>query len=82
MEVENREGDIHKKSIDIASGFPGNSLKEEDYLAHFWDCIEYAAEYFPRENAERLVELINKLEELEDTRMLVSLLTEDISAPP
>jgi 2-methylcitrate dehydratase PrpD len=37
------DGRTHAAGIDIAPGFPGNALSEEQHLARFADCLRYAA---------------------------------------
>jgi 2-methylcitrate dehydratase PrpD len=74
MQVTMKSGEVHSKTVDIASGFPGNPLKKDDHVARFWDCVGYAGEYYPRENGDRIFEFVSKLEQIEDVRTVLSLL--------
>jgi 2-methylcitrate dehydratase PrpD len=74
MRVVTRNGDTYSKSIDVAIGFPGKPLTQQEHADRFLACIDYAAGRFPRENAYQLVSSIEKLEEIEDIRSLITLL--------
>ena len=74
MQVKTRGGHLHSRTVDIAIGFPGNPLTQEDHINRFHTCIEYAAGYFPRANAGKIVSLVENLEAVEDIRVLIPLL--------
>lgn len=74
MEVITPRGERYSKRIDIAAGFAERPLTQEEILERFWNCIDFAKKPFPKEKVERLVSLINKLEEVEDIRSLIPLL--------
>jgi len=67
-------GGVHQGSVDIAIGFPGNPLTQEEHKGRFWDCMDYAPRPLPRDRAEELLSLTAGLEEVEDVRSLVNLL--------
>ena len=71
MRLKTKNGDVYDKTISVASGFPGNSLTQDDHIMRFWDCIGYAHEYYNKENGNKLFELVNRLEQLEDIRVLI-----------
>ncbi len=73
MQVFTRGGAVYSKSIDFPTGFPENPLTKEENLERFWNCIGYAQKSLPRENIEKLVSLINELEEIKDIRCLIPL---------
>lgn len=74
MKVSMKGGGVHQGSVDIAIGFPGNPLSQEEHEQRFWDCIEYAPRSLPRNRAKEFISLISRLEEVEDVRSLVDLL--------
>ncbi len=74
MKVSTKGGGAYQGSVDIAIGFPGNPLSQEEHEQHFWDCIDYAPGPFPGDRAKEVVSLVAKLEEVEDVRALVHLL--------
>ncbi len=66
MTVTSTDGDVYNKRLDVASGFPENPLTKEEHYERFQDCISYAGNLLPRENIEKIVSLVNSLEEVED----------------
>lgn len=71
MHVTTRDGSVLHKAVDIARGFPGNPLTEDEHNERFNNCISYARKPLPPENTEKLVSLITRLEELDDVRTLI-----------
>jgi 2-methylcitrate dehydratase PrpD len=74
MKVTTKGGALHQGSVEIAIGFPGNPLTQDEHEARFWDCMEYAPRPLPKSRAEELVSIIRGLEEVKDVRSLVGLL--------
>jgi hypothetical protein len=60
--------------MDVAPGFPGNPLKEQDHEKRFRDCLAFAKEPIAEDKARQLVSLIRALENVDDVRSLVELL--------
>jgi 2-methylcitrate dehydratase PrpD len=75
MHVKTTGGMLYSKSVDIASGFPGNPLTKGDHIDRFRGCIEYAREYYPQQNISKIISLVDTLEEMKDVRILLPLLT-------
>jgi len=73
MRLFTTEGNEYLKQIDIAPGFPGNPLSQQEHERRFSDCIEYAPKPVPRNRAEQLVSLIEDIEKLEDVRVFIPL---------
>ena len=69
MTVTTKDGNVHHKRVDTASGFPENPLNKEEHNARFEDCISYSGELLPRENIEKVVSLVNSLEKVEDVSL-------------
>jgi 2-methylcitrate dehydratase PrpD len=74
MRIRTRDGKTHYKGIDIAPGFPGNALTQQEHDERFWDCIDFAGEHLPRQNAQDLLTLIAELEDVGDVRAIIPLL--------
>jgi hypothetical protein len=53
---------------------PTRKLTREQHLAKFFRCWEFADVKLGRERAERLVEMVDRLEAVEDVRTLTGLL--------
>jgi 2-methylcitrate dehydratase PrpD len=75
MVVRMRNGSEHRRSLDIAPGFPGNPLTEADHDQRFRDCIDFAGEGFDRTRAEDVLRFIREIEAADDVRRLIPLLT-------
>ncbi|MDP2916713.1 MAG: MmgE/PrpD family protein [Dehalococcoidia bacterium] len=74
MRVTTKDRKVYDKSMDIAPGFPGNPLTQEDHMARFRDCMSYASKPLPEENVEKLVDMVNNIEKVDDVRSLIPLL--------
>ncbi|MCG3188423.1 MAG: hypothetical protein LKCHEGNO_00408 [Burkholderiaceae bacterium] len=57
--------------LDHAPGFPDNPLDEAAHVARFVDCVNYASRPHSREKAAALVDLIARIDEVPDVRVLV-----------
>jgi 2-methylcitrate dehydratase PrpD len=71
MEVLTENGDSYLKKVDISPGFPGNPLTQEEHLEHYWKCLAYMPQRLSKKDAEKIPELIDRMEELEDVRTLI-----------
>ena len=74
MRVNTRDGKSYSKSIDVAIGFPGKPLTQQDHANRFLACIDYAGDGFSKEKTYELVTSVEKLEEMEDVCSLIPLL--------
>lgn len=74
MEIATTDGQVYQGGIDVAPGFPGNPLSDEDHMQRFMDCIDVAPEWFPAERAPKIVAHVAAIEHEPDVRSLVSLL--------
>lgn len=74
MKVSMKGGGVYQGMVDIAVGFPGNPLSQEEHERRFWDCIEYAPRSLKKNRAEELISLIAGLEEVGDVRQLIGML--------
>ncbi|MFC1581158.1 MmgE/PrpD family protein, partial [Thermodesulfobacteriota bacterium] len=69
-----KSGEEHLKKIDIAPGFPGNPLAQEDHENHFRDCLDFSDTSFPKARAEELLKTVDQIEGLKDIQVLIPLL--------
>ncbi len=74
MKVTTKEGNIYLKTVSAPSGFPDNPLTGDEIMERFRDNAGYAERPFAKENLERIVALINRLDDMEDVRTLIPLL--------
>ncbi|MGE0312887.1 MAG: MmgE/PrpD family protein [Lautropia sp.] len=74
LTVGTTDGARHRRSLDVAPGFPGAGLDDAQHAARFADCLAYAPRPPATQRAARLVEAIDALERLGDARELVGLM--------
>ncbi len=73
MTVRTRDGrDFHRR-IDIAPGFPGNPLTEDEQKARFADCIAYAEKPLDKNKVDEIVRSAARIGDLGDVRDLIPL---------
>lgn len=73
MKVTTKRGDIYTKTVDIPSGSFLNPLTAEAHRERFEDNVSYGGKPLPRRNIDKLVSMVNQLEEIEDVRSLIPL---------
>ena len=74
MRVWTRDNRELLRQIDIAPGFPGNALTDEDHRQRFRDCLDFAEKRINEEKAGKIMSLIEDIAEVDDVRGLVPLL--------
>jgi len=74
LSVATADGKAHRRSLDIAPGFPGADLDDAQHLARFNDCIAYAPRRPSSSQVDRLLVALNGLTAMGDVRELVPLL--------
>jgi 2-methylcitrate dehydratase PrpD len=77
VKVTTTHGTIYSNTVDTPSGFPGNPLTDEEHRDLFQDHVSYGGKPIPKENVTKLVSIIDRLEELQDVRHLIPLLTSE-----
>jgi 2-methylcitrate dehydratase PrpD len=80
--VTTAEGRSHSRRLDIAPGFPGNDLTDEDHLTRFRECMAYAAYPLPAESVRTFLESVARLSSLPDARDLIRPLIVPTAASP
>jgi 2-methylcitrate dehydratase PrpD len=73
--VTTKTGKAYDQFVKAARGMPGNSLSKDEHLGHFQDCMGYAKKPLPKENINKIITLIDRIEEVEDIRNLIALLS-------
>lgn len=74
MRVVTKTGKEHVRSTDLGPGFPGNPLTKEQHLQRFRDCMEFSSHPLGEDRTAEIIHAIDRLEEIEDVRSLISLL--------
>jgi len=76
MEIKMLNGEVYRSGIDIAPGFRGNPLTDEDHMKCFMDRVDFAPAWFDKETARELIPYLKSVEELDDVRNLINQLNE------
>jgi 2-methylcitrate dehydratase PrpD len=74
LEVRTTDGKMHRRSLDVAPGFPGADLDDDQHLARFRDCLEYSRRPPSPTRADQLLSALHGLATARDVRELVPLL--------
>jgi 2-methylcitrate dehydratase PrpD len=75
LDVRTTQGQRHSQTLDIAPGFPGADLTDEQHLARFRDCVAYAPHPPTPAQVEILLDRLVHLHQLADVRELLASLT-------
>lgn len=75
IDVELADGRTLSGRADFGKGSPANPMTDAELEAKFHECAAWGN--LPRERAKRVAELVWRLEELSDVRMLTELLVRD-----
>ncbi|MBI4329782.1 MAG: MmgE/PrpD family protein [Chloroflexi bacterium] len=74
-EIMTKGGKAFSMRVDVPYGNPEKPIPQEGLLQKFAECASYAIKPLPKKNLKRVVEMIMKLEDLEDMASLVRLLS-------
>ena len=74
MKVQTTHGAVYDKNLPTCPGAPGYELSKAEHIARFDDCVSYAGKPLAKETSGKIISIIEKLEELEDVRDLISVL--------
>ncbi|MPZ35751.1 MAG: MmgE/PrpD family protein [Rhodospirillales bacterium] len=80
--VRLRNGNELAWSCEAMLANPARPLTTEQHLAKFRRCVEFSATPLPPDTSARLIETVDRLEALEDVRLLGTLAAPDTSRPP
>ncbi len=67
-------GSEYTEKMDVAPGFLENPLTQADHENRFFDCIDFPKKAFSRENGEKVVDMVEKMESLGGVRVRIPLL--------
>lgn len=74
VEILTRDGKRNTIRVDIPYGHPNNPLSEEDLHQKFRNCFRYAAKSPPEGNSEKIVCMVDRLEDVVDVSQIIDLL--------
>jgi len=74
VHLHTMDGKLHRRSLDIAPGFPGNALSDAQQRARFDACMDYAVHPLPAAQRSAFLQAVEQIDELPDARVLPGLL--------
>jgi len=75
VDIRTKNGKVFSERIEIVYGGPQNPLSNEDLVAKFKDCAQYARNPISSDKADKLIEGIFNLEKVKDMREITDLLS-------
>ena len=75
LEIRTRDGrTFASRLVEFAKGHPANPMTEGELVAKFRDCLAYSAKPVPVDNVDRVVEMVGRLETVNDVSSILKLL--------
>ena len=74
VEVQTKDGQAFSDRLNIVFGHPNNPMSEEDVIAKFKDCLQYARHPIPEQQIDRLIDSLLRLDVVQDVREASALL--------
>jgi 2-methylcitrate dehydratase PrpD len=74
VEIELRSGRTLDWACDVMLGNPGRPLSREQHLRKFSHCLEFARDVLPAPAGDTIIDLVDRLDQVEDVRELCTLL--------
>ncbi|MBI4331718.1 MAG: MmgE/PrpD family protein [Chloroflexi bacterium] len=75
-EIRTRQGKVYTKRVDEPYGNPDHPIPQEHLIQKFMECTSNAIRPLPEKNLKSVIDMIMKLEELEDVSAIVRLLAQ------
>ena len=72
VEITIGSGKVHQHGMDVAPGFPGNALTEEEHLQHFENCLDYAPLCISKVKRAAILDSITNLEASDNVPDLIT----------
>lgn len=73
VQIETTDGRRFFKKIEYLKGHPKNFISKDEFIAKFRKAVKWSAVEIPQENIERLIGLVDGLEDLDDPSILIKL---------
>jgi 2-methylcitrate dehydratase PrpD len=74
VDIKTSNGKVHSMQVDHAFGTVGNPMNLADVASKFKYCCQYSANPISTSNQDRVIQMIERLEEIEDVGQIVRLL--------
>jgi 2-methylcitrate dehydratase PrpD len=73
LQIETQDGRKFYKKLQYLKGHPENFIGKDEFINKFRKAVKWCPKEIPQENVERIIELVDRLEELEDPSVLMRL---------
>ena len=74
VEIRTKDGKVYSQHTDLPYGHPKRPMTWEDVVHKFQDCLYHTAKPVPRDNMEKVIDMVGKLEDVADAGQIVRLL--------
>ena len=74
MEIKTTNGKVYSRRVDIAPGSPEDPMSFDDIVKKFRYCCSFANKPVSGENQEKVVQMIEHLEDVTDVSQIANLL--------
>ncbi|MEJ2739323.1 MAG: MmgE/PrpD family protein [Dehalococcoidia bacterium] len=75
VEIKTKDGNRYTRREDYRKGSPQNPMTTEDIINKFRDCAKYGKKRIPEQNIEKVIELVNNLEEVDNIGEIIRLIS-------
>jgi 2-methylcitrate dehydratase PrpD len=74
VEIKTKDGNRYIRREDYRKGSPENPMSAEDIIDKFRDCAKYGRKQISEQKIEKVIELVNNLEEVDDIGEIIQLI--------
>ena len=75
VKIKTKDGNEYEKAVTFPKGHSQNPMTDEELADKFRDCAANAARPIPKQNVEKALDLLFGLEEIDDIRKIVALVS-------
>ena len=75
VKIRTKDGNEYEKAVTFPKGHSQNPMTDEELADKFRDCAANAAKPIPEQNVEKALDLLLRLEEIDDIRKIVALIS-------
>jgi 2-methylcitrate dehydratase PrpD len=75
VEIKTKNGKVFSYQVDDPSGSPANPMTFDDCVRKFFDCAAHAARQLPKDHLDRVVEMVERLERVDDATEVIGLVS-------
>lgn len=74
VEIRTKDGRVYSKQVDHPFGSPENPMSFADVAAKFRHCCDYSIKPISKENQDKVIQMVERLEEVSDVSQIVRLI--------